>query len=237
LEDTCQRCHEALRGDDRYCPVCGLPQLTYLVAEMPQVAADEAGARGNGLGAFGGQGAFGATDGIEWRPALNAALTLGVPAGVLCFGVLPIGLLGMMVASAWAVSLYAKRTRPVDLTTGAGARIGLVTGLFASWLTVSLFGFGLWVSRFVLHQGGEWDSLWLGQVEKSNQEMLAQIGAANAQSTQVAGTLRTLMLSAEGRAGLPLSGLMLVALILVVLAVAGGALGAKLVATPRRPGA
>jgi hypothetical protein len=237
LEDTCQRCHEPLRGNDRYCPACGLPQLTYLAAEMPQVAADEAGSRGNGLGAYAGQSAFGATDGIEWKPALNAALTLGVPTGILCFGVLPIGLLGMMAASAWAVSLYAKRTRPVDLTAGTGARIGLVTGLFASWLTVSLFGSGFWVSRFVLHQGGEWDSLWLSQVEKSNQEMLAQIGAGSAQSAQVAATLRTLMLSAEGRAGLPLSGLMLVAAILVVLAVAGGALGAKLVVAPRRPGA
>jgi hypothetical protein len=234
LEETCQRCHETLNGEDLYCPSCGLPQLTYLAAEMPQVTADESGGRGNGLGAYAGQGAFGAVAGIEWKPALNAALTLGVPAGVLCFGVLPIGLLGMMAAAAWAVSLYAKRTSPLDLTTGAGARIGLVTGLFASWLTVSLFGFGLWVSRFVLHQGGEWDSLWLNQVEKSNQEMLAQMGAGNAQSTQVAGTLRTLMLSAEGRAGLPLSGLMLVAAILLLLAVAGGALGAKLVA-PRRP--
>ena len=237
MEDTCQRCHETLRGDDRYCPVCGLPQLIYLAAEMPQVAADEAGGSRNGLGSYAGPGAFGATDGIEWKPALNAALTLGVPAGILCFGVLPIGLIGMMAASAWAVSLYAKRTRPLDLTAGAGARIGLVTGLFASWLTVSLFGSGLWVSRFVLHQGGEWDSLWLSQVEKSNEQMLAQMGAANAQSAQVAATLRTLMLSAEGRAGLPLSGLMLVAAILVLLAVAGGALGAKLAAAPRRPGA
>ena len=222
LEETCQRCHEALRGADIYCPSCGLPQLTYLAAEMQQAAADETGGRGNGLGAYAGQGAFGATDGIEWKPALNAALTMGVPAGILCFGVPPIGLVGIMAASAWAVNLYAKRTRPADLTARTGARIGLVTGLFAGWLTVSLFGSVLWISRFVLHQGAEWDSMWLSQLEKSNEQMT--------------GAVRALVLSAEGRAGMPLFVLMLVASAVVLLGAAGGALGTKLVSGPRRPG-
>jgi len=235
LEQTCQRCHETFREGDRYCPSCGLPQLTYVAAEMPQLAGSEVS--GSAPGQSLGSDAFGSNGGIVWRPALNAALTLGVPAGILSFGILPLGLVGMIAASAWAVALYAKRTRVMAPTAGMGAQIGLVTGLFASWLAVSLYGLGLWFSRFVLHEGGEWDSLWVGQVERSNQQMLAQMGTANAQSAQVAQSLRAMMLSAEGRAGLPLSGLMVVGAILVLLAVAGGALGARLAAAPRRPGA
>ena len=235
MEQTCQRCHETLHEGDRYCPVCGLPQLTYVAADMPQIE----GVNGfsSAIGPVSGSGADAFSGGILWRPALNAALTLGVPAGILCFGVLPLGLMGMIAASAWAVALYARRARVAALTTGMGAQIGLVTGVFASWLAVSLYGVGLWFSRFVLHEGGEWDSLWVNQVERSNQQMLAQMGTANAQSAQVAQSLQSWMLSAEGRAGLPLSGLAVVAAILVVLAVAGGALGAKLAAAPRRPGA
>lgn len=233
MEQTCQRCHETFREGDRYCPTCGLPQLTYSADDVPQLAVvSESGAA---AGIRSGPNAF--AGGILWRPALHAALTFGVPAGVLCFGVLPIGLLAMIAASAWAVALYAKRVRAAALTAGMGAQIGLVTGLFASWLAVSLYGLGLWFSRFVLHQGGEWDALWLSQVEKSNEQMLAQMGAANAQSAQVAQSLKSLMLSAEGRAGLPLSGLLVVAAILVLLAIAGGALGARLTAAQRRPGA
>jgi hypothetical protein len=234
LEETCQRCHETLRGADRYCAVCGLPQLIYLAADMPQMA--EAFGQGNEQGNLAGVDAFGSPERIVWRPALNAALTLAVPAGILCFGMLPLGLLGMMAAAAWAVGLYAKRARPVDLTAGTGARIGLVTGLFASWLTVALYGAGLWISRFVLHEGGDLDSLWTSQVEKNNQQMLAQLGAANAQSLQMAQSMRTMMLSVEGRAGIALSGMMVVAALVVLLAVAGGALGARLAAAPRRPG-
>jgi RNA polymerase subunit RPABC4/transcription elongation factor Spt4 len=237
LEETCQRCHETFREGDRYCPICGLPQLIYVAADMPQVAGVEISASAAGRSVGDRADAFGSDGGIVWRPALNAALTLGVPAGILSFGILPLGLLGMIAASAWAVGLYAKRARVARLTTGMGAQIGLVTGLFASWLATSLYGVGLWFSRFVLHEGGEWDSLWVGQVERSNQQMLAQMGTANAQSAQVAQSLRTMMLSAEGRAGLPLSGLLVVAAILVVLAVAGGALGAKMAAAPRRSGA
>jgi len=66
---------------------------------------------------------------------------------------------------------------------------------------------------------------------------MAQIDATNTQSVQVANSLQALMLSAEGRAGLVLSMIVALAAILVLLAVAGGALGAKLAAQPRRPGA
>ena len=125
MEATCQRCHETLREADRYCPACGLPQLTYLAAETSAALGDGVAQNNGGAGG----GLTGMADGIAWRPALKVALIFAVPAGVLCSGVTPIGpslgLLWMGGAAAWAVGLYFKRARPGWLTLWAGARIGL----------------------------------------------------------------------------------------------------------------
>jgi hypothetical protein len=167
LEATCQRCHETLREADRYCSVCGLPQLIYVAAEAPTASfADEISQNADGpLNGLAGQ-----AGGIAWRPAVKFALLLAIPASVLCSGLIPIGqplaMLWMVGAAVWAVGLYFKRAQPGWLSMGAGVRIGLITGLFASWLTLSVNGVALWISRFVMHQGGEMDSLWASEVRQ-----------------------------------------------------------------------
>jgi hypothetical protein len=203
-----------------------MPQLMYIAAELPLVTLTDGDAESEDPA--GGMEALVSPGGIAWRPALNAAMLLAVPTGVLCFGFLPIGIFWMVAAAAWAVGVYARRARPASLTLGVGVRIGMVTGLLTSWLTVGLYGVGFWVSRFLLHQGGEWDSLWMGQVTRSNQQMLAEMGTANAQSVQIAESIKALMLSPEGRAGLPLSGLLVLAMFLVFFSIIGGAIGARM---------
>lgn len=235
MEVSCQRCKEPVREADRYCFNCGMPQLIYLASEMPLAVPVDGASEAQGQGPVTGEtDAVVSPGGIAWRPALNAALLLAVPTGVLCFGVLPIGLFWMVGAAAWAVGVYARRARPVSLTLGIGIRIGMITGLLTSWLTVSLYGIGFWISRFILHQGGEWDSLWMAQVSRSNQQMLAEMGTANAQSVQIAESIKALMLSPEGRAGLPLSGLLVLAMFLVFFSIIGGAIGARMQAQVRR---
>jgi len=239
LEATCQRCHETLREADRYCPVCGLPQLVYIAAEAPAVPLVEgvlqfAGESPNGLAGLAG--------GIVWRPAVKFALLLAVPAGVLCSGVIPIGqslaLLWMVGAAVWAVGLYFKSAQPGRVSTGEGIRIGLVTGLFASWLMLSVNGVALWISRFAMHQGGEMDSLWASEVDKSlelSQQMVSQMGMTAAQAAQSTQLSKAWMLSAEGRAGIALSTFLAGAAFLVFFAMIGGALGARLLGQPRTP--
>ena len=189
-------------------------------------------------------GLAGVTDGIAWRPAIKAALMLAVPAAVLCSGIVPVGpslaLLWMGGAAAWAVGLYFRRARPGWLTLTAGARIGLVTGLFASWLTLTVNGVALWVSRFVLHQGSQMDSQWATVVANSqqmSQQMVAQMGLTSAQAAESAKFWQVWMLSSEGRAGLALSTFLFGAVFLIFFAMIGGALGARLLAQPRRPSA
>jgi len=257
LEATCQRCHETLREADRYCSVCGLPQLMYVAEETPVLPYGDGDSNGEMVGIT-GSGVLGFAPGgeVAWRPALRFAAMLGVPAGVLCSGLTPIGqslgLVWMVGAAAWAVSLYARRSRTggqtggqagglaVGLTMKAGARIGLVTGLFAGWLTLAVNGAQLWLSRFAFHQGAEIDSLLQSTVEKSlqlSQQMIVGMGVASAQMAQSQQLNRAMMMSAEGRAGMVLSGFLSGAAFLVLFAVVGGAVGARFLAQPRRPSA
>ena len=186
----------------------------------------------------GGFSSAGARHGLLWKPALRAAMILAVPAAVLCSSLTPIGLLCMAGAAAWAVSLYSKRARSGWLSMGTGARIGLLTGVLASWLTLGMDGVSLWTARFLLHQGSQIDSLWTNEVMNNfdrNQQMVAQMGMATAQSTQFAQAMRVWMLSSDGRAGIALSGVLTVAGFLIVFGTVGGAVGARFLRQSRRP--
>lgn len=236
LDTTCQRCHETLRDSDRYCPSCGLPQLIFFEPEGSVATLsselDESGSAG-----------FESASGIAWRPALRAAALLAIPAGLLSASLSPtLTLFWVMGASAWAVSLYARRTRLSSPTAGTGARIGLITGVFAAWLAIAANGIALWITRFVNHKGPQFDSEWAGAVDQAvsrNQQIFAQAGASAAQAAQMiqmSQNLRALMLSPEGRAGFALAGVLALAGFLLLFATLGGVLGARF-AVPRRPNA
>jgi hypothetical protein len=172
-------------------------------------------------------------DGIAWRPALSAALLFAVPTGVLCFGMPPVGLIAMIGAAVWAVGLYVRRARPLRFSSGAGAQIGLVTGLFASWLTAALIGGGLWISRFVEHKGGQFDSVWSSFALNYHQRMLEQVSNSDQQSIHMADQMYGFLISVDGPAAFGLLLLLLVMVVMVSLGTLGGALGARL-AMPRR---
>jgi hypothetical protein len=233
LEATCQRCHEPLREADHYCSVCGLPQLVYLETEGPPplpFGPNDGSVVPVGLPEF-------SATGIAWRPALRACVLLSIPAGFLFFELFPISLflspLLMGVAAAWAVALYGKRARLTQITMGAGARIGLITGIFASWLVLTVNGFALWSARFLQHQGSQMDAEFITGVNtglQRQQQMAAEMGMTGAQaaeSAQFLQTLRVWMLSPEGRAGAILSGLLVCAALLVFFSTIGGAVGAR----------
>ncbi len=231
MEITCSRCHQAIPPDGLYCPSCGLPQLVYSSEE--KAVSSQPNQWDSVLLEVGA---------VEWKPALRAVLLLAVPAGVIFGGTSFLGLLGLVwvaAAAAWSVTLYVRRQRaarrPVLLTTGAGARIGLVTGLITGWIAFAAFGAMMCADRFVFHQGKDLDDLWQTQVAKASEQW--QSISATSQDPQAtlafSKSLAAWLLSPEGRAGSILSFLVLVEFILVVFAVAGGMLGAKLIAKPR----
>ena len=69
----------------------------------------------------------------------------------------PLGIFGlfwMAAAAAWAVVLYMRSQRPAWITIGAGARIGLVTGLLGGWTACRHHAASrLFVMRFCFHPG------------------------------------------------------------------------------------
>jgi hypothetical protein len=231
MEVTCSRCHQVVAADSCFCANCGLPQLVYSTetesaappaerwTETPRDAKS-----------------------IDWKPGMRAAMAPAVPAGLLSSGISPLSALGifwMAGAAAWAVMLYMRGQRPGGMTVGAGARIGLVTGLIAGWLAFGFSGAGLFASRVILHQGPQMDSAWHEFVDKNqqmSQQLLTRMGASKSEIESSMGPQRNLMLSPEGHAGFQTAGLVWSCLLLVLFAIAGGALGARTMAR-RRPNA
>ena len=227
MEITCNRCHQPITPDSCYCPTCGLPQLVYTSdANAGQTQPEKWTEAVRDAGS------------VDWKPALRAAMLLSVPAGLLSCGISPVGVLGlfwMLAAAAWAVTIYVRGRGPAWITMGAGARIGLVTGVMAAALGFTVSGGALFVERFVLHQASVIDSEWKSRVDASNQltqQIAAQMGVADSAQLQAQ---KKMMLSPEGHAGIEAFGMASNAFFLLLFAAGGGAIGARLLARSRRP--
>lgn len=233
MENTCARCHQTVPAESCYCPSCGLPQLVYEGDTIGVQAAPEHWAE-----------AVRDASVVDWKPAMRAALTLAVPAGLLSSSLSPVGVLGlfwMAGAAAWAVLLYMRNQRPAWITIGAGARIGLVTGLLAAWLAFTISGGALFIQRYVLHQSSQIDSEWKSRVAASQemaQEWTAGMGtsdAAHAEAVALRTQIEAWMMSPWGHAGIEAFGMVVNSLFLLFFAAGGGAMGARLLARRRRP--
>lgn len=221
VETHCQRCHQALEAGACFCAVCGLPQLLFAGDQQPESdPAEVTPVRDAGS--------------IDWKAALRFAVMLAVPVGMLCNMLSPLGILGaflMGMAATWVVLLYMRNRRPAWLTMGAGARLGLVTGLLGSGSAAATTGIILFVSRFLFHQGKFFDDLWQNLVA---QQMPQQWQAMGIDQQTIVST-RNWLLSSEGRAGWMLVALSLLMLFLTLFAMVGGVIGARMVARSQRP--
>jgi hypothetical protein len=223
MEITCTRCHQAVEADNCYCPTCGLPQLQYSAENVPGQAPPERWLEPVQDASI-----------VDWKRAMRPALALAVPAGVLCSLFSPVsifGLLWMTIAAAWVVALYLRNQRPAWITVGAGARIGLVTGLLGAWTAAASSGISLFVMRFFLHQGKSLDESWTTIIS----DQVARQWSSAGVDAQTINIYKGWLLSPEGRAGAMLSAILFLVAILVSFAVGGGALGARLQARTRRP--
>ncbi len=240
---ACIRCGESLRENDRFCAICGMPQLVCPSGEWTDASSADSSLASVAGPALDPRGL--SETGISWRIALNAAILLGIPAGVLCSGLSTIGqspsILSMLAAAAWAVVLYGRRARPGWITMGMGARIGFVTGLVAAWLTLFVNGAALWLQRFPLHQGAQMDAEWsslvvrlMDQVTQMNHQMAAQPGFSSQDAAQMVHFWSTLLQSPQGRAGFTLFAYLFAAFLLLLFAVLGGVLGTRLLPAERR---
>lgn len=223
MEMTCNRCHHTVQSGASFCPNCGLPQLIYNAGESAE----------NGQPVRWEDQVRDASC-VAWRPALRAAFMLGLPAGVLCAFLWPFGIFGMVLmgfCGAWVVSLYMRSQQPAWITLGAGARIGLVTGLVGAWTASAISGLALFAMRYWLHQGNVFDNFWTHLV---NVELTQQWNTMGADAQTIA-TLKAMLLSPGGRAAWALCTVSFLMAASLVFAIAGGALSARLKARSRRP--
>jgi hypothetical protein len=222
MEMLCSRCRQTVEPGACYCPTCGLPQLVYnpepaLGSEEPTLWNDAVRDAGS----------------IAWRPALLCSLKLAVPAGILSALLAPAGMLGLMVmgvAGLWAVSLYTRSQQPPWITIGAGARVGFVTGLVGCWTSMATAAVALFAMRFWMHQGAIFDNFWQSVVG----DQLTQQWSGMGMDAQAIAQGKSWLLSPEGRAAWVLCAMGCFAVLLLMFAVAGGALGARFQARSRR---
>ncbi|MGD0787216.1 MAG: hypothetical protein ABR898_04470, partial [Terracidiphilus sp.] len=175
--------------------------------------------------------------------ALRMAVMLAIPAGLFSSVPSPLSSLGMFWmagAAAWAVVLYVRSQRPAWITIGAGARIGLVTGILGGWLAFGASGSAFFIERFVLHQASQIDGLYKTFVmdtfqQKAQQSMVGMSPPDAAQMQSQLTQLQSWMLSPEGHAGIWACGFAFNSVLLLFFAVAGGALGARWMARSRQP--
>jgi hypothetical protein len=223
MEITCNRCHETVQAEDCYCPACGLPRFVYTTDGLAEQGQPE---RWNEVVRDAGS--------IAWKPALRVAAMLAVPAGMLCSMLSPVGILGlpmMAAAGAWVVMLYTRSQRPAWITTGAGARLGLVTGMLGAWVAAATTGLTLFALRFWFHQSKVFDDFWQNLVNQQMSQQWASMGV----DAQTIAVTKSWLLSPEGRAGWVLGAMALLMAALLLFAVAGGAFGARMLARTRRP--
>jgi hypothetical protein len=169
---------------------------------------------------------------VDWKQAMRVAFMLAIPAGILSSMMSPLSIFGMFLmggAGAWVVAIYLRRERPAWITIGAGARIGLVTGIVGGWTAMAATGISLFAMRFFLHQGKSFDDLLQNIVDRQ----LSQSGMSgfNAQAVDV---FKAWLLSPAGRAGWVVGSVTVLVGLLMLFAVAGGALSARLLGRPSR---
>jgi hypothetical protein len=135
--------------------------------------------------------------------------------------------------------LYIRSQRPAWITIGAGARIGLVTGILGGWLAFGVNGGALLVDRAFLHQASQIDTSYKTFVDLLRQQTHEKM---TGMSPEDAATFRrdlapfkATLMSPEGPAGFWTFAYAGYSLFLLFFAIAGGALGARLMARARRP--
>lgn len=237
MTPACLRCGESIHDSDRFCPACGMPQLVCQPVELSEIVQPAPDSLVTPVAP--------AATGITWRLALSVAILFGIPAGLLCSSLSTIGqslsILWMLSAAAWSVVLYARRARPGWITLGMGARIGFVTGLVASWLTLFVNGIALWFQRFPLRQGAQMDAEWtslvarlMDQVAEINRQMASQPGFSASDAAQITQFWTSFLASPQGRAGFMLFAFLFAAVLLLLFAILGGLLGTRLLPAERR---
>jgi hypothetical protein len=161
---------------------------------------------------------------LVWAGAIRcAALAGAIAAGLACIstllpGVVLLTVLWAVISPVVVIGLFQARFPLTAITTGFGARLGLLTGLFIAVVMSTVNTVELLVRRFAMHGRGmvEFDQQWNDLFAKQKDVLMTQLGSSATPFAQALGL-------PEFRAGFLLAGMAMACAILLVITTAGGA--------------
>jgi ribosomal protein L40E len=218
----CHRCGANLSASDMFCPNCGSPQLKFAQQEEGETT-------------YGGgrpPGAPPRAQGIAWKDAILAALSVAVPAGLLsAVSVLSWGCCLWVVGGAvLAIVLYHRRAPGFLLETRSGVRIGAVAGLIAAYSSVIATAIWRVFARYVLHQGYAIDQFYDAVIQQSTALVKTNPDAEAQWHAYV-----HFLMSPDGRAAYTLINAATTSVGIILFSAIGGALGVRLLAPRKTP--
>lgn len=202
-----------------FCTQCGAPQVVLSEELLTQVEAQAKAAEEGAVGPIMREPAS-----MVWAGALRCIGLAGAVAAVLAglSAVVPptelLTLLWAIISPVVVIGLFQSRFPLVPITTGFGARLGLLTGVGVSVALSIAKTAELLVRRFGTHGRGmsEFESVWNGIFAQMQATWTAQLGAA---AQPMVNTLNV----PEFRAGIILAYMGFVVVMLLVITTAGGA--------------
>jgi hypothetical protein len=210
VERPCYRCGAPIEEGVPFCAGCGAPQIRVAGYSPESEQASPEAVSSRELQAAPAR----YYPGIQWSLALRPTVIAGLIGALLMFTPLGVFGLSMLLAGAMSVFLY-RRTNPwANVSTGAGAKLGIASGFFGS----VIFGWVAAMLVLIFHAGA--------QVRSVVIQALNQSAARNPdpEAQQVFEYVKT----PQGLAAAAIFLAVFVFIFFVILAGAGGAIGAAL---------
>jgi hypothetical protein len=211
-----------------FCIHCGAPQVLLSEELLTQVETQsKADAGGTNVGPVPRD-----SRSLVWAGAIRcAALAGAIAAGLACLSaLLPsvtlLTILWTIISPVVVLGLFQARFPLMPITTGFGARMGVLTGLFVATALSVVATAMLLVARFGIHTMGEFDKQWASSLDQLQTRMLSQYG------NDVLPLMKMYSLP-EFRAGMMLSGIAFGVAILFAITTAGGAFAGFARSRPR----
>jgi hypothetical protein len=218
MDLVCHRCGATLSTPELFCPHCGAPQLRFeSTDEQTPYQGDANGSTPRGAG-----------QSIAWRPAVQAALIVALPVGILT-SLLDFGVLWVLAGGFGAVALY-QRKAPAMMSPRIGWRIGLLVGMLAAFLSSVADGLSMVFERYGLHHGASIDQRLIALTQQMTDQMVHQ----NPEAAQQIPWFIHFWLSPDGHAAVVLFMSAFAAIMMIAFSSIGGVVGARVLAARRR---